>query len=418
MFFSYILPLVVLFVGVYLLFKLKFFFLRHPIRTFLSFADSLKDKNDRRALFLALAGTLGVGNIFGVASGIIYGGAGSVLWLALSSLFASVLKYSECVLSIDTLEDGIGGMHIVILKTFKRRGRPLSRLYAVACIMIALFMGGAMQSSAAVGAYTSLSQKSLLLPSIVFALLVLIGVLGGGEKISKVTEKVIPLTMIVYILLCFIAIFGNFSSLDNALLMITEDALNPRAATAGIGMHLFLTQFSEGFCRGILSNEAGCGTSSFAHSRSSGRTPYSAGLSGMCEVFFDTSVLCILTALAILCSVSDPQSYTSPMALVSDAVGKSLGGFSGVLLLLSVTAFAYSTVICWFYYGSVTSAYLAPRFGARAFALVFFAFLIFGVNIPSRTLIEATDALLLVLCVLTVAAILRGRDRIRDLTLN
>lgn len=413
---SLLCPILVLTVGTYLLFKLKFFFIFRSQKTAKAFIKSQKSPESRRALFLALAGTLGVGNIFGVAAGIIYGGAGSVFWLAVSALFSSVLKYAECALAFDTLDGDGGGMHLVILKTFGSLGRPLSLVYAASCTLIALFMGGAMQSSAAVNAYSSLLQKSPTLPSIIFALLVFVGILGGGRKIEKVTEKVIPLTMIVYIFLCFAAIFANFASFGKVISLIIREALKPRSAAFGIGMHIFLKQFSEGFCRGILSNEAGCGTSSLAHARASERTPFSAGLSGMCEVFFDTSLLCILTALAILCSVASPSEYSSPMSLVSDSIGKTLGTFSGALLILTVASFAYSTAVCWFYYGTVTSSYLAPKFGNYIFSPLFFAFLVFGVNIPSRTLIEVTDVLLLTLCLLTTSALIKNRDRIIEIT--
>ncbi len=416
MYLSFILPILVFTVGTYLLFKLHFFFVIHPIRTVKSFLSSVKDKKSRRALSLALAGTLGVGNIFGVAAGIIYGGAGSVFWLVISAIFAAVIKYAECVLSFDSLSREKGGMHLVLEGTFPKRGKHLAALYATACAALALFMGGAMQSGAVVGAFVSVSEKGVLLPSLIFTLVVFLGTLGGGDKIEKITEKVIPLTMIVYIFLAFSSIFANIDSLGNAFSAILNDAFTPKSAAFGTGTFLLLRQISEGFARGILSNEAGCGTSSLAHTRCTGRTPYHAGLSGMCEVFFDTSVLCVLTSMAILSSVSDPQSYTSPMQLVSDAIGNTFGGFSQALLLFSVFAFAYATVICWFYYGSVCSSYLMPKVGSKIFAPAFFAFIIFGGLIPSRRLIDITDILLLVLSALTVSAMIRRCERIKELT--
>lgn len=415
---SFLLTLLVTAVGTYLLFKLKFFFILHPIRTVKDFLRANRSRESRRALFLALAGTLGVGNIFGVAAGIIYGGAGSVFWLAVSSVFAAVIKYSECALSFDSLTDGSGGMHLVLKKSFPRRGKLLSVLYAIACALLALFMGGAMQASAVSGAFAAISEKNVLLPSIIFAVLVLFGVLGGGDKIEKITEKVIPVTMIVYISLCFFAIFRSFSSLGGVISNIINDAKSLKSAAFGIGSFLFSRQFTEGFARGILSNESGCGTSSFAHTRASDRAPYIAGLSGICEVLFDTSVLCVMTALAILSSGVDYSSYTSPMLLVSDTVGACLGDISRILLLLSVSAFAYSTVVCWFYYGGVCSDFLLPRFGSRVFAPLFFAFLVFGCNILPRRLIDVTDILLLILSVLTVSAIVKRREIIKLLTLS
>ena len=415
---SLLLPLLVTVAGGYLLIKLRFFFLLHPVRCIREFLSANRSAQSRRALFLALAGTLGVGNIFGVAAGIIYGGAGSVFWLAVSSVFASVLKYSECVLSFDSLTERGGGMHLVLKKSFPRVGKALASVYAIACILLALFMGGAMQSGAVSGAFVAISGNNALLPSIMFAILVFLGALGGGDKIERITEFVIPVTMIVYILLCFCSIFNNPTSLGDVFSDIINDAKNVKSAAFGIGAFITSKQFSEGFARGILSNEAGCGTSSLAHTRAEERTPYIAGLSGICEVVFDTTVLCLLTAFAILASGVDYSSYSSPMLLVSDTVGACFGEFSRVLLLLSVFAFAYSTVVCWFYYGTVCSAFLFSSLGSQIFSPVFFAFLIFGAVIPPRTLIDATDILLLILSFMTVSAIIRKRERIKELTMS
>ena len=415
--FSLLLAVAVTLVGGYMLFKLKFFFIRNPINCIRDFLRANRSRKCRRALFLALAGTLGVGNIFGVAAGIIYGGAGSVFWLAVSSVFAAVLKYSECTLSFDSLADGNGGMHLVLRKSFPCLGKSLASIYAASCVLLALFMGGAMQSGAVSGAFVAVSDKSALLPSVIFAVFVFLGTLSGGERVDRITEKVIPLTMLVYILLCLIAILTNFDSLDSVILTIISDALHPRSAVYGSGIFLFSKQFSEGFARGILSNEAGCGTSSLAHTRAGERTPYIAGLSGICEVFFDTSVLCILTALAILSSVVDCSSYSSPMLLVSDSIGAVFGEASRALLLLSVFAFAYSTVLCWFYYGNVCFSYLFPCKSQHLFTAGFFAALVFGVLISSRVLIEIIDFLLLVLSLLTLSAVICRRERISELTI-
>lgn len=415
--FSSILPIMVLTVGAYLLYKLKFFFILHPIRTFRDFLAANKDRESRRALFLALAGTLGVGNIFGVAAGLIYGGAGCVFWLALSSVFAAALKYSECVLCFSQSGE-CGGMHLVLGKCFPHVGKPLAILYSVACVLLAFFMGGAMQAGAVSGAYTAICGKNALLPSIIFAVLIFVGVLGDGDKIEKITEYVIPMTMFIYILLCFSSIFQNFPSLGGVLLEIMEEARNIKSAVFGIGGFVLSRQFTEGFARGILSNEAGCGTSSFAHTRAGERTPYIAGLFGISEVFFDTSVLCILTALAILTSGIDPASYTSPMLLVSDTIGSCFGMTSRTLLLVAVASFAYATVICWFYYGSVCARYLLPNRGHKVFAPSFFFFLVIGSTLNSRQLIEITDLLLLVLSILTLSAVISRREQIKIFTIT
>ena len=186
---SVALPFLVAFVGAYFLYKLDFFFVLHPVKSARNFVFSLKKRESRRAFFLALAGTLGVGNIFGVAAGLIYGGAGMVFWLAVSSLFSAVIKYSECALSSSASDDGRGGMHLVLRSTFPRSGKLLALIYTVACTLLAFFMGGAMQVTAVTGALSSLSDIDALVPSAIFAILVLFGTLGGGERIEKNSRK-------------------------------------------------------------------------------------------------------------------------------------------------------------------------------------------------------------------------------------
>ena len=415
---SSLLPILVPAVGTYLLFKLRFFFLLHPIRTLRDFLSSCKGRESRRSLFLALAGTLGVGNIFGVAAGLIYGGAGCVFWLAVSSIFAAVLKYSECTLCFAMRSECCGGMHLVLERCSSRFGKTFATLYAIAAVFLSFFMGGAMQVTAVAGAFVAISHGDAVLPAIIFAVLIFFGALGGGERIEKITEYVIPLTMTVYILLCFSSILQNVSSVSTVLSDIINDAKNMKSAAVGIGGFLVSRQFTEGFARGILSNEAGCGTSSFAHTRAGERTPYIAGLSGICEVFFDTAVLCLLTAIAILSTGVNVSSYSSPMLLVSDTIGACFGDASRGLLLLSVAAFAYSTVICWFYYGSVCACYLLPKAGYKLFSPLFFLFLTVGSSVDSRLLIEVTDVLLLILSVLTLSAVIKSREKIKSLTKN
>jgi Na+/alanine symporter len=145
--FSFFLPLLVGGAGLFMLIKLRFFFIVHPSRCCREFLRELRSPRSRRALCLALAGTLGVGNIFGVAAGIMIGGAGSVFWLLLSSVFSMVLKYSEAALATDIKKDR-GGMQCVVEAAFPRVGKPLAKTYSLFCLILALFMGAAMQSAA------------------------------------------------------------------------------------------------------------------------------------------------------------------------------------------------------------------------------------------------------------------------------
>lgn len=410
-----ILPILVVGVGFYLLIKTRFFFILHPKRTVRTVFFALKKPSSRRCFWLALAGTLGVGNIFGVAAGIMIGGAGSVFWLLVSALFSMIIKYAEALLSFDSLTEKTAGMHRVIECVFSKAGKPLAGLYCAFCLLLSLFMGASMQGAAVAQAAQSSLGIDFGLCLAVFSALVILGALWGDGIIEKITSYTIPLTTIIYILMSFLVIFINFGSLPQVLSSIVSSAFAPRALGGGALSFFFSRAFYEGFARGTLSNEAGCGTSSFAHTRASEGTPKEAGLFGMCEVFFDTVVICPLTALVILLSGGAADIYESPMELVYSAFVSSLGEWSGILLLLSVFTFAYSTVICWFSYGSECTEYLFQK-RTPVFIPAFAVFLIFGAQIKASVLITLTDAVILILSLITLTAIIKKSGRIWELT--
>ncbi len=414
--FSLTLPMLVTAAGAFLLFKLRFFFVTRPKRTVRIFINSISAPSARKALSLALAGTLGVGNIFGVAAGIMIGGAGSVFWLLVSSVFAMIIKYAECVLALDCNGDGQGGMHCVLKKTLGRFGAPISYLYAVLCLSLSLFMGSAIQSNAVADVASSALKLNPIFCAIILCVTVFAGVVGGGTKIENLTSKLIPMATIVYITATICILVANFSKLPDVIFDIFSSAFTARSAGGGAIAFISTRALREGYARGILSNEAGCGTSAMAHTRADERTPAEAGLCGMCEVFFDTVVLCPLTALAVLVTVPSPESFITPMSLVSFAFTSTLGEWSAYLLLASIAVFAYSTIICWYYYGGECAAYLLGRRARLPFALLFFSCVFIGSLTNAQPLIFSTDLILVLMSFLTLFAVMRKSDRILTLT--
>ncbi len=407
--FSFILPLFVSAVGLYLLVRLRFFFILHPLRTAGEFISALSDREARRALLLAFAGTLGVGNIFGVAAGLMIGGPGSLFWLLISSLFAMVIKYAETLLVFDSGAEQ-GGTATLLARLFVRIGKYLAPAYAALTVLLGLFMGSAMQSSALV----DVAEKSMGISPIVTALilifLLLPALIGGARKIENITEIIIPLTTIIYIILCFLIIFLNFDRLGSAFFSIISSAFDPRAAAGGTVMFLAV---KEGFARGILSNEAGVGTSALAHSRSTGRSPHVAGLFAMSEVVFDSVVLCMLTGLAILTAVPDISLYKTPMSLVNAAFSRSLGAPASYVLTALIFAFAYATIICWYFYGMECSRLFFGKF-SRLYPLLFTAAILMSGYITQTFLIYFTDLLLLLMSLMTLSAILKQSPKMKN----
>ena len=387
-----LLPLMVGGVGIYLLFRLRFFFLIHPIRTVREIASALRDRDSRRSLALALAGTLGVGNIFGVAAGLMLGGAGSLFWLLVSSVFAMVIKYAETLLAYE-IKGGRGFSDLL--------RPPFSTIYAVFIVLLSLFMGSALQSSAVIDvAKCGLGLKPVF-SAFIFLILLLPCLIHGVGKIEQITENIIPLTTIIYIIMCFSVIFMNFSRLSNVISDILSSAFQPISVASGI----IPVAVREGVSRGILSNEAGIGSSSMAHIRGGRRSPHVAGLFGIVEVFFDTTLLCTLTGLAILMSGVDISAFSTPMSLVTAAFVGTMGDFSRYVLTFLILSFAYATIICWYFYGSE----ICRR---RGFALVFIIFLLLPVVAKVDFLIYSTDLIILFMAVIVLSRIIKGRDRI------
>ena len=408
------LPIILAFAGAYLLIKVRFFYILHPVRSFGSAIRALSDKKSLTSFMLALAGTLGVGNVLGVAMGIIVGGAGSVFWLLLSAIPASVLKYSEVVLASDG-DRGRGGMHCFLRERFPVAGRSLSAIYATACLLLSLFMGAALQVKS-VAALISPFGADTLIVAAVAVFVVLLSVVRGAEAVGKITLIVIPLTTMIYIFLTISIIASSYERIPDVVSMIIGDAFSPRAGAGGACGFLTSMALREGFARGMLSNEAGAGTSTMAHACGGERSSRVRGLLGVLEVFFDTVLLCGLTALAILTAVPDPWAYDNGMELVLSSVRLGIGGEYAPLLVLSVISFAYSTVICWYYYGSECMRFaFGGRYGG-AFTLLFLTFVFVGVFISEWILVLVADVLLLIMTALTVPTLIKSSDRIVELS--
>jgi AGCS family alanine or glycine:cation symporter len=410
------LPPLLFTVGGMLLFKLRFFFIRHPVRTGRRIMYIARDRETRHSLFLALAGTLGVGNIVGVAHGIIVGGVGSIFWIFISALFAGAIKYAESTLAAAQREGRSGGMMFVMRRAFRKIGLSVSIIYAVLCLLLSLTMGSALQSqSAALSGSYCLGIPPLYL-SLGFSFLVFITLTVGAERLERVTAVVIPVSTVVYIVLCLIIIIGNITELPLAISEIMSSAFSVRSLLGGVSGFFISSAMREGFSAGLLSNEAGSGTSAMAEVRAGNIPPADVGLLGLCEVFFDTVLLCVLTGLAIILSGVDIPSFSDGISLVYSAFTGMLGRAGGILLFLLIFAFAYSTVICWYYYGSLSLRFLLSRDCRILFSILFLGLSLFGFLIPNRLLIVLSNYTLFFMTVLTVLTLIKKSERIFHLS--
>lgn len=399
---NFLLPLALSATGLFLLIRLRFFFILHPIKTANQIVKGLSDRESRRSLLLALAGTLGVGNIFGVAAGIMIGGAGAVFWIFFSSVFSAIIKYSETLLAYDSR--GKAAMAETVQGIF---GCHAERIYAVLTLALALLMGARMQASAVLDVAVAGLKLNPIFIGIILLILLLPCLLSGKDNTPKITEILIPLTTIIYIIMCFCVIFANFSKLGHTINLIFASAFTPSSFLGGI----LPIALREGFSRGILSNEAGIGSSATAHVRAGERTPHEAGLFGMLEVFFDTTLLCTLSGIVILTSVENISYYSTPMSLVTGAFVSSLGEWSGYILTFLILSFAYATIICWYYYGLV---YSEAYFRKIPFKPLFVLFLFLPIG--TAFLLSVVDLVIFLMTMIVLPAIIKRTGRICDLS--
>ena len=410
------LPLLLFIAGGIFLFRLRFFFIRHPVRTARCIIDITREREARHSLFLALAGTLGVGNIVGVAHAIIVGGIGSIFWIFISAFFAGAIKYAESALSAIEREGCVGGMMYVMRRSLGGIGVPVSIIYAVLCLSLSLTMGSALQSQSAVLSGSYCFGISPVYLSLLFSFFVLLTLIIGSRRLERVTAVVIPMSTVIYIFLCGFVIFANITELPSAILSVISSAFTFHSALGGVSGFFISSAMREGFSAGLLSNEAGSGTSAMAEVRAGNIPSADVGLLGLCEVFFDTMLLCVLTGFAIILSGVDIQSFSDGISLVYAVFSHSLGRIGGIILFLLILAFAYSTVICWYYYGRLSLGFLTRGKFSLLFAILFLALSLFGFLIPNGALISISNYTLSIMTVLTVLTLIKKSERIFHLS--
>lgn len=395
-------PVALIAAGIYFSVSLKFFYIRHPIKVIRSMIKKRGDGgiSPFRAATVALAGTLGVGNIVGVASAITLGGAGAVFWMWISALFAMILKYAEIVLAVryrKTDGDRSYGGAMYYVKEGLGGGKFASfaaALFCVLCIINALGMGGMIQISAAADILSSVAGVPPVTTGFIGAILAVFAVSSGAAVLSRVTEKLVPVMSAAYMIMALLVIVRELDGIPFVLGMIFEDAFSFESAAGGIVGFFLSRALRFGTMRGILSNEAGCGTSPIAYAASNEKSPAEQGFWGIFEVFFDTIVLCSMSAFVILLSYDDPYVFggAGGVMLTVRAFVASLGEWSSYILAAAVFLFAFATVICWAQYGLECVWYFsrAKAFGT-IYLCVYFIFVVLGAVAAPEAVWEITD---------------------------
>ena len=373
-----------------------------------------------QALATAVSGTVGNGNIAGVALAIALGGPGATFWMIVCGLLGMSTKFVECTLGVyyrDVDKDGVvygGPMYYISKglksKGFKTLGTVAASLFAVFCIGGSFGGGNAAQSNQATIVIKNLfgyeSTFAGAMIGIVLATLVGIIIIGGIKRIASVTEKVVPFMALLYILACIYILGINFSFIDDAIGLIISEAFNPTA----VGVGGIIGVLMVGFQRAAFSNEAGAGSASIAHSAVKTKYAASEGLVALLEPFIDTVVICTMTALVIITFNStgafvyggdgtgavliDGVVYEGA-AITQMAFAQYIPG-SDIFLTVAVVLFAVSTMISWSYYGLQSWKFLFGRgyIADLTYKVLFLMFVVIGAAASMNSIWAFSDAMI------------------------
>lgn len=369
-----------------------------------------------QALTTAVSGTVGIGNIGGVAVAIVIGGPGATFWMIVAGFLGMATKFAECTLGVryrEVAPDGTvgGGPMFYLERGLTERGYPavgrfLGRFYAVGILIGCLGVGNMFQANqaymqlhAATGGAAGPLEGVGWLVGLVLALVVGAVIVGGIRSIAAVTEKLVPLMAGSYVVGAVVVILANLPALPEAIVNILVGAFTGDAMTGGA-----IGAIVVGMQRAVFSNEAGIGSASIAHSAVKTRLPATEGLVALFEPFIDTIVICTLTALVIgVARVTWPDfmaSGLSGVAMTSDAFGRTVWWFPYPLAIAAVL-FAVSTMLSWAYYGLKGLTYLtgpAPGW-AGAYKVAYCGFIVVGASIQLDAVLDFSDAMVFVLCI-------------------
>ena len=316
----------------------------------------------------ALAATVGTGNIAGVATALTAGGPGALFWMWVSALIGMITAYAETTLGIRYRYRDENGRYMCGPYVYMERGlgmKGMGIMYGVLCLLASMGMESMVQSNSAVGTMAYSWHIPELAGGLMLTALIWLVISGGISRIGTVAEKLMPAASGIYIVFSLVVILSCAERLPQVFGAILSGAFTPSAAAGGAAGYGISRSLRYGMARGVFSNEAGLGTLAVLHGEAKDTTPQQQGMWAMFEVFFDTVILCTLTALVILCMTgSAPERVPyEGAALASWCFEGRLGAAGEFLVSASMVVFAFATLIAWFYLGKQAAAYTAGALG-------------------------------------------------------
>lgn len=377
-------------------------------------ADDEHSISQFQALCTALSATIGTGNISGIAYAITMGGPGAVFWMWVAAIVGMMTNYSENVLGIYFrrrnergewcggamyyLRDGLGSK-----KGCRGIGRVLAVLFSFFAVFASFGIGNMGQVASIkesvlnVVRFTGNDQMDGLIIGGIIVVVAALVIIGGITRIARANERIVPFMAVFYIVGSLAIILRNVGMVIPAFGAIFKGAFSMRAAAGGVGGAVIKQAVTWGFKRGVFSNEAGLGSSVMVHSASNVKEPVTQGLWGIFEVFFDTIIVCTMTALLILTSgIVDLETGASlsgatKLGLATEAFTAQFGTFGGIFIAVAVTLFAFSTVLGWSFYGTKAWEYLFGTKATVVYKVIFLAVVLVGSTMGADLVIDLSD---------------------------
>ena len=382
-------PLITLLVGtgIYLTLRLKLLqVVRLPKALSLIFKAKNHGEGDVssfKALCVALAATVGTGNIVGVATAVKIGGPGAIFWMWMAAFFGMATKYAEGLLAVkyrstDAKGNIAGGPMYYIRQGMGEKYKPLATFFAAATILVAYFgIGTFPQVNAIVDSAEISFGLSKILTGFILTVLIAAITIGGLQSIAKVASKVIPFMAIMYIAISLGLIVMNIDALPAAVALVLESAFTGTAAAGGFAGSTIMMAMQNGIARGVFSNESGLGSAPIAAAAAKTKEPAEQGLISMTGTFIDTIIICTMTGLALVLT-GVWQGDAAGAAMTSAAFASTYGNIGSMLLTVALVLFAFTTILGWNYYGERACIYLFGTKGVMPYRLIFIALIASG----------------------------------------
>ena len=387
-----------------------------------------------QAVCTALAGTVGTGNIAGVAGAIALGGPGAIFWMWCSAFLGMCTKFSEVTLAIHFREKNangeyVGGPMYYIKNGLSKKWHFLAVLYALFGVLTVFGTGNATQVNTIVSSIHSalhnlhiidgtVDERANLIFGIFIAAFVAMVLLGGIQRIGQVSEKLVPFMAALYVILAIGVVILHISRVPAVFAMIFKSAFTPQAATGGIIGSMFLSM-KKGVSRGIFSNEAGLGTGSIAHACADTNNAVHQGRFGIFEVFMDTIVICTLTGLVILLGAPNiVYGQAAGAELTISGFTATYGGWVSIFTAVAMCCFAFSTIIGWGLYGSRCIEFLGGEKLVRPFLVAYSFVSIIGATINLGLLWDIADTFNGLMAIPNLIALLVLSGQVKKLAID